>query len=398
MIYIPQIQKDDCGFACLKMVLATLNKDKDYLFLPQDEGHGLYSFSDLIEIGQRYGVYFEAYRTSEKDKVSNCLTFPFIACITLKNGGKHAIVVTKVKWGRVSYLDPKAGKVSVSIRKFVTIWDGNCLIVESFTKRRCPIASLEPISLWQKVGLGLFQLVAGAFTVLGVYFVQDDKPIYLPLIFLSLALLSELMVKIFSYSLMKKIDQYFFDENHVPTVSYREYLVRFENYKRLSLSSPMNAILTLVFAVGLSTIVILNDYRNLMIVLIPIVLSFLDAVVIVPLLNKKEQEIALLEDDIDNATSQIDFKEKVKKMHSGAYQYSYIDLLKSFCFSLMMLASVLFTMRMCDISSLPFIIFYTCISLALYKGMEKLFFYPKKREEFNKVKVKISNSLKNNHE
>ena len=32
MFYIPQIKKDDCGFACLKMVLANINKDKNYLF------------------------------------------------------------------------------------------------------------------------------------------------------------------------------------------------------------------------------------------------------------------------------------------------------------------------------------------------------------------------------
>ncbi len=395
MFYIPQIQKDDCGFACLKMALATINKDKNYLFLPQDEKHGPYSFSDLIEIGEKYGLYFSAYRTSEKQELSNSSIFPFIASITLKNGGKHAVLVLKVKWKRVTYLDPAEGKVTVSIKKFASIWDGKCLFPERVVKQKCELTNLEPIKMWQKVLLGVAQLVAGVFTVLGIYFVKDGTPIYMPLIFLSLALLSELCLKIISYSLMKKIDQFFFDESHVPYVSYGEYLNRYENYKKYSLSSPMNHLLTLIFTVGLATIVILNDYRNLMIVLVPIVLTFIQALFITPLEHKKEKELEVLENDVNGAVSQDDFKEKVQKIHKGAYQFSYIDLIKRYCFALLMIVAVFLTMKLCDISSLPYIIFYTCISLALYKGMEKLFAFPKRMEEYNKVKVKISNSLKN---
>lgn len=394
MFYIPQIQKDDCGFACLKMVLANLNKDKNYLFLPQDEKHGRYSFSDLMDIAETHGLTFTAFKLPEKSELGNSPKFPLIASIGLKNGAKHAVVVTKVKWKRVTYLDPSVGKVTVSLKKFIEIWDGTGLMVENHRKTICPIKDIEPISFAKKFALGLVQLLSGAFVILGVYFIKDDTPIYMPLIFLSLALLSESLMKLLSYSYMKQIDSFFFRDENVPKSGFRDYLARFENYKKLSLSSPMNYILTLVFSLGLAMVVMLNDYRNLMIVVVPVVIALFEGIIIFPILKKKRHEIEELEDGIDEAKDARDFQEKAKGLHQNAYRYSCIDLFKRYCFALLMLSSVLLTMRLCEISSLPYIIFYTCISVALYKSCNELFSFSSKIEEFNKVKVKISNSLK----
>ena len=394
MFYIHQIQKDDCGFACVKMVLATLNKDKNYLFLPQDEKHGLYTFDELIGIGQSHGVSFTAFRATAKTDVSKCPTFPFIAILGLKNGAKHAVMVTKVKWGRVHYVDPNYGKVSVSLRKFLIDWDGTGLMVERYEKRKCSIKCPNPISTGQRVGLSLIQLVAGVLAILGVYFIKDTFPIYLPLIFLSSAIATEVIMKVVSYSLMKKIDSYFFEEKRLPKKHFKDYFLRFENYKRLALSSPMNYILVLIFTIGLATIVLLNDYRNLLIVVAPIALALIEALLVTPILKKKKHLISEYEDNIDSAKNVTDFKEKIAEMHKQAYAYSYIDLLTTYLFALLILVSVILTMKLCGISSFPYIIFYTCIAIALFKAMRQLFSFNEKVEEFNIVKVKISNSLK----
>ena len=121
MFYIPQVQKDDCGFACLKMVLANINKDKNYLFMQQKEEHGAYSYSDLMKLAKKEGVNLEALKITEKSELNNCTSFPFIASVALKNGAKHAVVVTKVRWKRVYLLDPSRGKYSLPINKFIEI-------------------------------------------------------------------------------------------------------------------------------------------------------------------------------------------------------------------------------------------------------------------------------------
>ena len=394
MYFIHQIQKDDCGFACVKMILATLNKDKNYLFLPQDESHGAYSLEDLKTIGHTYGVSFEAFRATIKTDVANCPSFPFIAILELENGAKHAVCVLKVKRGRVHYVDPRFGKATVSLNRFVIDLDGTGLFIQSFEKRKCPFESPNPISVSKKIVLLLTQLISGILAVLGVYFIKDGTPIYLPVIFLSLAIAGEAVLKVISFSYMKTIDNFFFDEKRIPHKNFKDYFLRFEEFKRLSLYSPMNYVLIFVFTLGLVAVVLLNDYRNLLIVVVPVMLAFLEAVLISPILRKKKQKVAESEDSIDNAKNTKDFKEKIKKMHAQAYSYSYINLLTTYLFALLILVSVILTMRLCGIMSFPYIIFYTCIAVALFKAMRELFTSNERINEFNKVKVRISNSMK----
>lgn len=394
MYFIHQIQKDDCGFACLKMILATINKDKNYLYLPQDEGNGPYSLEQLIDIGQSYGVSFEAFRATIKTDVANCPRFPFIAIMSLKNEAKHAVCVTKVRWGRVTYIDPRYGKVNVSLKKFVNDWDGTGLMIKEFQKTKCPFKSPNPISLGQKIALGIIQFIAGSLAVLGVYFIKDGTPIYLPVIFLSLAIAGEAIMKIVSYSYMKRIDDYFFKENRIPKSGFRNYFLRFENYKKMSLYSPMNYVLIFVFTLGLVAVVLLNDYRNLLIVLAPVALAFLETLIITPILKKKKHFIAELEDNIDNSKNAKDFQDKIRTMHKQAYSYSYLNLFVTYLFALLILVSVILTMKLCEIISFPYIIFYTCIAIALFKAMRELFSTNERINEFNIVKVKISNSMK----
>ena len=397
MLYIPQIQKDDCGFACLKMLLANTNKDKSYLFLPQDEDHGQYSYSDLIELAYEHGVNLQAVRVTEKEELANCSTFPLIATTRLKNGALHAVLVMKVKWKRVTYIDPRRGKVTVSLKKFLENWDQTCLIIESQEKRKCTEKAIEPISMGTKVALGFIQIISGVFAVLGIYFIKDGTPIYMPAIFLSLAIISELLMRALSYRIMKNLDKYFFSDDNLPPKGFKEYLRRFEEYKKLSLSSPMLIILASIVALGLMVVILLNDRRNVMLVLVPVILSLFDVLVVSPMMKAKQHDIEDLENDLDNATDSGDLQSKVKVMHNAAYSYSYIDIATRYIYVGLMLMTALLTMHLCGISSFPFIIFYTCISATLYKALSSIFAFSDRMEKFNIVKVKITNYIKRPH-
>lgn len=393
MFYIRQIQKDDCGLACLKMVLASINKDKNYLFLPQKENHGMYSYDDLMNIGKEYGINFTPFKATEKESVDNCSNFPLIATITLKNGAKHAIVIRKIKFSRVFYTDPRLGKTSLSLKKFLEIWDGTGLMIESFEKTKCPIQPLNPIKTGAKIGLGIIQLLSGASAVVGVYFIRETTPIYIPVIFLSLAIILELVMKAVSYSIMKGLDNYFFSDEVLPKRNYKDYLVRFENFKRLSLASPMNYILMLVFALGLIAVVLLNDIKNIMLVVVPLLIALLDLLAVKPMLKKRKQEIVVEEENLETTTSSEDFKEKVKGLHSKSYNYSYLTNALAYLYVGFIVATALLTMRLCGLSSFPYIIFYSVISVTLYKTFDKLFSFNDVLEEYNIAKIKLTNSI-----
>ena len=398
MFYIPQIQKDDCGFACLKMVLANINKDKNYLFLPQDEAHGSYSYSDLVELGYEQGINFTAFEIQNKEELSNCSNFPLILTIELKNGAKHAVVITKIKFKKVYYLDPRKGSGSLSLKKFIDIWDGTGLMVESFEKRSCPIKQVSPLKVTTSILLGFVQVLVAACAAVGVYFVKDGTPIYVPAIFLSVAIILELLMKALCFNIMKKLDQFFFSEKNLPLKGYREYLTRFENYKRIALSSPINLILLFVILIGLSAVVLLNDIRNIMLVLMPIAIATFEWLVVAPALKNKSEEVNELEEDLDNAENDEELQNKARILHSKAYSYSYIKMACSYLYAGLLVLTALLTMRLCGLSSFPYIIFYSCISVAILRTLQDLFSYNEKIEEFNVVKVKISNSINHRKE
>ena len=394
MFYIPQIQKDDCGFACLKMVLATLNKDKNYLFLPQEEDHGYYSYSDLISIAELYGVSFSAIRTTNKNELVNCPKLPLIVAITLDNGAKHAVIVIKVKGNQVTYIDPGFGKTTVKDDQFYKIWDGTALLIEKFVKTKYPHPVLNPIKKSTHSVLSLIQILSGIFAVVGVYFINDNTPIYVPIIFLSLAVIIELIMRVVSYRVMKKLDDYFFSEKRIPYDGFKEYLVRYENYKKLVLSSPMNYIMTLIFTLGLVAVMLINDYRNVLLVGTPITLCLVNLAFITPSLKKKKREIEEAENGIDYLKSANQLRQQANVLHKKAYAYSYINTISSYFIALIIIVMTLLTMHLCGISSLPYLVFYTCLSTVLYKSFDQLVSFDERIVNFNIAKVKINNRMR----
>ena len=91
MFYLPQLGKSDCGVACLKMILADLNKDRQYLFLPCDENHGMYSFKDLQDIAKCHGLTLAGFKVTDKEEIRKC-NLPAIIRMTTKENCHHAVV------------------------------------------------------------------------------------------------------------------------------------------------------------------------------------------------------------------------------------------------------------------------------------------------------------------
>ena len=55
-MFIYQGNNFDCGYASLKMLLANVHNDKNYLYLSNEKKDESYSLSDLVNIGKKYGV------------------------------------------------------------------------------------------------------------------------------------------------------------------------------------------------------------------------------------------------------------------------------------------------------------------------------------------------------
>lgn len=120
-----QLESDDCGFACLKMMLAHNSKNRDYLRLIQQEKHGAYSMRDLCEEGQKFHLVLEGYEIDGYDR----LRFPCILLVKIKDA-KHYILLEKIKRNRVFFFDPTFGEACLPLERLEEISERKVLMAE----------------------------------------------------------------------------------------------------------------------------------------------------------------------------------------------------------------------------------------------------------------------------
>ena len=122
MYYIPQVTKSDCGFACLKMLLATVHKDERYLYLKEDENHGPYSYQELLKYAQHYDVTLVGAKYDDKGDLRNINKFPLILTVQGENQTLHAVFVTKKRGKKLKVFDPAKGVYWEKIEKLIKIF------------------------------------------------------------------------------------------------------------------------------------------------------------------------------------------------------------------------------------------------------------------------------------
>ena len=397
MYFVPQILNDDCGFAALKMLLAKVHKDRNYLFLPQDENHGPYSLLELKTIAEKYGVTLNGYEAKRED-FKHHKKFPFIAIVTTKVGGAHAVVVEKISLGSVYYLDPSEGRKEVTIKGFLNIWDGEMMQVDNLTYVPCLYKENKPIPKSGQVITTLMQLCACACIALGVYFIDVNVYMFIPIILFALAMVFEIFIKSYSISLLKKADIYFFSQVEVKDNRYLETLKRYEKYKAGLLATPLQFIMSLCIAFGLMLITLYNDMKNILLILVPFIASILENALVRPYIADGAKLLSKDEQELDNSVDEDDYKVRVYNLHTKAYKLGMVEMSKQYVGIALFIITAILTMRIVGVVSFPYIIFYSCIEAAIYRALSMALEYPEKNRDMLKAKVAINNCLHQNDE
>ena len=121
--FIYQGNDHDCGFAALKMFLATLAKDKSYLYIPKPTKREYYSLDDLAEISKAYGITLDGNGCS-KDYYDNLIE-PSLTLID----DNHVVMVKKKKKNFIIIYDPGCGVVRMKKDEFLRRW--RCIVLEA---------------------------------------------------------------------------------------------------------------------------------------------------------------------------------------------------------------------------------------------------------------------------
>ncbi len=390
--FIPQIDQTDCGFACLKMLIAHLYEDERALFIKQDENHGPYNMSQIKEKGEEYGISLQGVEITDKKSIKE-MRFPFIAVLKKKNDLYHYVLVTKVKWGYVYYSDPREGESSASMKNFFSLWVGNALIVEDFEKVEIDFKGDLTKTAKKSVLTIIFQVLSAIFLGIGIYFIDEETKIYIPLLFLALALISEILLRVLLVRRMEKMDDEFVLGLDADRKKLYQLYERYEDYKKKSISSKMNFVFAFIVIIFITFITLLNNIYNAFVVLLPLFISIIDVKFVEGDLKEKDEVISLEEREIIGMKNIDNFKKQIEKIHLRGYKMARLMLVKKYIYAGLIAIVALLTTVFNETFSLPYVIFYFAIGYMLLEQYTNFMKYPEMEKELLKSKVRLNNLI-----
>ena len=392
--YIPQISQSDCGFACLKMMIAHLYENQNALFINQDESKSAYSLKALTDIALTYGITLSGVEVEEKSEIGEA-RFPFIALLQKSETVFHYVLVTKVKWGNVYFLDPETGESSLSKKAFFKLWTGTALMISDFTKKELNFNVSLPPNKDKGIITMVFQLFTAVFLVLGIYFIDQTTKIYIPVMFLAFAVLSEILLRVVLIKRMEKLDDTYINHVNVERKYFYSFYERYEDYKKQMITSKMNLVFSLVIIMFITIVVLLNNIYNAFIVLVPLFLALLDVKYTQPSLEEKKKEIGRAEKEL-SASKNVDMsRTTLGEIHALTYQYARKVLLRKYIHLFISLVLSLLTTVFNETFSLPYVVFYFALTYMLLEQYINFMNYPNVRKEELKAKVRLNNVIDN---
>ena len=211
MIYrFIQTRENDCAFTCLKMLLATLNDDRNYEFL-FDKKEGCYSLEEITQIAKENGTIMDGYRVRAPSFTQ--VNAPYILSYSHENR-LHAIFVYRTSAEYIYAIDPENGKkVRINYSTDARLSEVTVLLVTESHKMKLNKKYLHKHErVVDRVISGIFEICALVSLALCLVLYTPDV-IWLSLLFLGLSVLCSVLSRIYVLYMMRRFDDsimYFF--------------------------------------------------------------------------------------------------------------------------------------------------------------------------------------------
>ena len=336
--FIYQGNDHDCGFAALKMFLATLAKDKSYLYIPKPSKREYYSLDDLAEISKTYGLSVEAC-TCSKDYFDS-LEEPSLTLID----ENHVVMVKKKKKHTIIIYDPGRGVVKMKKDEFLRRW--RCIVIEAANPKSInKIERTRQYLLPPKINIlsAVISLVSAGLLIAGFYLLNKNENFLYSLIFLVAFVFTQILEKFILY---KQVHT--FDKNYIPKYfdqkknCTKEKYIQFNDYKKQFFTSNRQTLASILLAFTVTFLLCFNDFRNVFVLLALILFKLLELIVFSRGGEETKNRIAELEKQAFNDPTSIkdlaleaSFKADKHMFSEGIKEIFYIFL--SFFFAIIMM-------------------------------------------------------------
>ena len=399
MYYIPQVTKSDCGFACLKMLLASVHKDERYLYLKEDENHGPYSYQELVNYAQHYDVTLTGKKYEDKGDLRNNSDFPLILTVQAENQAPHAVLLVKKSGKRVKICDPAKGVYWQKIDQLIKIWDGTALAVNKVLDRPFISRIIDVRDTKGDIVSYLIQLLAAVFIALATVFVKPEGTFIWPLVFCALSLVCEIVLRMHLLKRMQRSDKYL--RKFLPYVNrkdYFEYYRRSQEYKTSALTMGLNFVFYLLVVILIITISLINSMTFVVSIGAALLAALINVFFFTPIKKSINKELEEQENELHGVKEEDDMELKVKNIEIKSYRYAYLEYANRVVVAAFFILASFFISMVDNTLSLINIVFYTCVSFLIYQYLVPLFSYDYKVNENTINKVRINNLIHQNDE
>lgn len=367
----------DCGFASLKMLLANKTKNKSYLYIEKPQKKKNYSFYDLINYAEKYGVkLFAAEYSKEMYKE---LPQPCLVLIDKT----HLVYLKKIGKNFATVYDPYEGKRIIKTKEFLEMWTGKAVQCESCENaERIKLRKPRMTPLWMDILHYCIAALAFSSLMLGFYLIKDDSSIVVTMIFLLLFGLTELVenwyiIKEFKFFDNKYISKFFSLKKNQ---NYKKYSF-YTNFKTKYFITSKLLISNLIIIGAFSILLCVNDYRNIFIFLILFLLKMLDN----SLFSKSEKDD--LEDIEKLEAVAFDANElvirNITKANKIASRSALHSSLKKTIYLFLCLVISIGMMMMSKVTSTNFVIFHLGVYFLMSESFEHIIKYFSNRKDYH---------------
>ena len=365
MFYVLQEDNYDCGFTCLKVLLANVNKDSNYLYLPNPKGNGeIYSFNELMEYASHLGFTLSAYKIADRSTLSLDDGLPMMFSLS-KEGKSHMVLVYKVNRKYVYYFEPSSGKKKMRIEEFIELWDCKLLKLDNFKKIPCPEKVNRLLTKREELVMDILEILACVSLTLGLCFIDEKYPFYLSIIMFASFAILEILLRSYCLYVFKSIDERTYNDSlKVKKGKMRDFYITLEENKKMEVSLNLNSIYSVMSVVVIIVYLGTIGGYSLYYLFFSVFFAFVEVMFLEPYLAKKNQEILELESSIDDGDFAL-----IKLAHEKAYQYGKMTLAYRYMVLGFTLLGIVLIMALSEVISIPYIIFYLCINIFFYKSM-----------------------------
>lgn len=393
MYYIKQTSKSDCGFTCIKILLANVLKNKDYLFIPRKEDKKNYNFLEMSKLSSKYGVNLLGVNYSGDLDLRKVDHLPCIISLDLTSGVKHAVVLMKRRGNKFLVFDPYKGKKWITNLTLTSSWDGNLLFVESVcVKPNKPTLFDNLVSKAHLVILHSLQIISACSLIVATYFIDGtyNSLMYTGL-FLGIYLISDIFFRYYLKRMHKLISKNFLNKlSSAPSDCY-EFVARLSEYKKLFFLNKIKLISSIILGVFLSTIFIINNPLNSIVVGSCILLGMLDALLFNKVLKRKEEKLSIKEQDVNSTQDLYSFRSHIYKVEDSAVKISNLHDTFRAVILITLAGIIILTTILTKILSTVSFVFYLALAFTIFKMFSNIFSFNERSERLDIAKSKLAN-------